>query len=229
MAHTSSYDVPDEDDVDDSGDDQQNEEPAPDPASVPAPIAAACRARLLALRPAAAAAACDALEAVLRGLPVTGSEPIAAAAAAVEAAVASSVGPGAPREVAGMLRVRAALAYGRLQMAAVGERLGQAGKAAADRQLLQQRARWAAEGGLRSGRRRAGGAQQPVWGAAELHMALVAARRAQLVQAVQAAELALAEAQESCAEAHAAQATIVGRLPAADGGDPVAAAEGVVA
>ena len=226
MAHTSSYDVPDEDDVDDSGDDQQNEEPAPDPASVPAPIAAACRARLLALRPAAAAAACDALEAVLRGLPVTGSEPIAAAAAAVEAAVASSVGPGAPREVAGMLRVRAALAYGRLQMAAVGERLGQAGKAAADRQLLQQRARWAAEGGLRSGRRRAGGAQQPVWGAAELHMVLVAGARS-CRRLCRRAELALAEAQRCCAAAHEAQEAIVGRLPAvAVEVDPAAAGDG---
>ena len=96
-------------------------------------------------------------------------------------------------------------------MAAQGERLGQAGEVAAGRQLLQRRARWAAEGGLP---REAGGAQQPVWGAAELHMVLAAARRAELAQAVQAAERALAAAQRSCTSAYAAQGAIVGRLPA---------------
>ena len=103
-------------------------------------------------------------------------------------------------------------------MAAVGERLGQSGEAAAGRQLLQQRARWAAaEGGQQRGRCRAGGAQQPVWGAAELHLVLAAARRAALAQAVQEAERALAEAQRRCTAAHAAQEAIVGRLPAVDG------------
>ena len=139
----------------------------------------------------------------MRGFPVTGGEPAAAAAAAVEAAVVSSAGPRAPREVLGMLRARAALEYGRLQMAATGERLGQAGRAVADRQLLQQWARWA----------RAGGGIRPAWGAAELHLAYVAARRTELAQVVQAAERAAAEAHRICAAAHAAQSAIVGRLP----------------
>ena len=64
----------------------------PAPASVPAPVAAACRARLDSLRPAAVAATCAAVEAAVRGLPITGCEPAAAAAAAQEAAVTSVAG-----------------------------------------------------------------------------------------------------------------------------------------
>ena len=85
-------------------------------------------------------------------------------------------------------------------MAAFGERLRRPStQQRAGTQLLQRRARWAAEGGLQ---REAGGAQQPAWGGAELRMALIAAR------------FALAEAQRVCAAAHAAQEAIVGRLPA---------------
>ena len=199
-----------EDDREDDRDDEQLVLPAPAPAPVPAHIAAACRARLCALHPAAIAAACNALDAAVRGLPVTGGEPAAVAAAAQEAVVISLARRYAPREVTRLMQAHAALEYRRLQMCALGQRLGQAGATAVGRQLLQQRARWAAEGGLQ---REAGGVQQPAWGAAELLMALAAARRAELTQAVQAAERALAEAQRVCAAAHAAQEAIVGRLP----------------
>ena len=145
----------------------------------------------------------------MRGLRVTGCERAAAAAATLKALVApgeavavSLSGPGAPREVTRLLRASAALEYGRLQLAAVGERLGQAGQAAEEG--VRRWVRWA----------RAEGGQRPVWGAAELHMVLAAARRAELAQAVQAAERELAEAQRSCTAAYEAQVAIVGRLPA---------------
>ena len=134
----------------------------------------------------------------MRGLPVTGGEPAAAATAAIEAAAATSAGRSTPTEVAGLLRARGATQYWRLQMAAIGGRLGQVGATAAGRQLLRQRARWAAEGGLQH---EVGGAQQPVWGTAELHMVLAAARCAQLEQVVQAGERALAVAEQSCTAA----------------------------
>ena len=188
--------------------DEQPGQPAPAelPAPVSEPVAAACRARLLALAPVAIAAACSAVDAAVRGLPVTGCESAAAATAALEGVVANCAAPGAPREVARLLRARAAVEYGTLQMAAAGERLGQAGQAAAGRQLLQRYASWArAEGGIR-----------PSWGAAEMRLVIAAARRAELAQVVQAAERALADAQQSCAAAHAAQGAIVRRLPALD-------------
>ena len=94
-------------------------------------------------------------------------------------------------------------------MAAIGGRLGQVGATAAGRQLLQQRARWVAEGGPQ---READGAQQPVWGAAELHMVLAAARRTELAQVVQAAERALAKAERSYEAAHTAQVSVVKQL-----------------
>ena len=162
----------------------------------------------------------------MRGLPITGGEHDAAAAAAQEAAVGASAGPAAPREVTRLLRALSALKYGKLQICALGMRLGQVGAAAAGRQLLQLRARWAADGSLQG---EAGGAQQPVWGAAELHMVLAAARLAVLAQAMQAAEQALAEAQRSCAAAHEAQAAIVGRLPGLEEADPAAAEDAAAA
>ena len=196
--------------------DQQLGQPAPPP-PVPGLVAAACRARLLALRPIDIAAACNALAAAVRGLPVTGGETAAAAAAAVETVVVSSVGPGTLKEVAELLRAAAALEYARRQMAAVGEGLGQAGQVA--QEGVQRWARWA---------RAESGTRQPEWGAAELRMVLAAARRAVQAQIVQAAERTLAEAQRICAAAHAAQEAIVGRLPAQEA-DPIAGAEDAAA
>ena len=60
--------------------------------------------------------------------------------------------------------------------------------------------------------------------AAELHMVLAAARRAELAQAVKAAEQALTVAQRSCAAAYEAQGAIVGRLPVGKA-DPAAAGD----
>jgi len=136
---------------------------------LPVPVAAACRARLDALQPAVITAACAALDHAVRAMPITGAESDVAAVAMIQAAVTTAAGPGAPWEVVKMLRRRAELQFGRLQLLAVDERLG------------QQRAHWAAEGGV---------AKAQPWGPQELHFVLSAARHSNMQRVVQGEEAA---------------------------------------
>ena len=91
----------------------------------PAAVSAACRDRLRDLDPTAISPACRAVEAAVRSLTLTGGETTAVAVAAANA----EAGPDAPLEVVKLLKACAEQECVRLQLATVGEVIGQAGQA----------------------------------------------------------------------------------------------------
>ena len=153
---------------------------------IPKIVEDACFARLHELDEDTVDFYCSEVEAAVRRLPLKAGDTTAAAVAAA-AAVAD---PDAPGEVAKLLKAYAELECVRLQLAAAGEMVGQAG------QVLLKSA----------------GQGKTGWGVAEYRMLLASARRGQLLQAMKAAEAELVAVQLAVKDARAVQQLIVNSI-----------------